>query len=157
MRVAIYPGTFDPITNGHMDIIERACKLFDKLIVAVAASNSKKPLFSLTKRVDMLNRSCEQLENVVCEGFDGLLADFAVEKQAKVIVRGLRMISDFEYEMQMVYVNKTLNPSLETVFFMPSLKNAFINSTTIRSILEHGGDVSHLIPMAAFLCINGKN
>ncbi|MDA3966918.1 MULTISPECIES: pantetheine-phosphate adenylyltransferase [Helicobacter] len=146
MRIAIYPGTFDPITNGHVDIVNRACKIFDKIIVAVAKSESKKPLFSQELRVEMakmafLNKPC-----VSVVGFCNLVADFSNEVGANVLLRGLRAVSDFEYELQMGYANASLNSNLETIYLMPSLKNAFISSSVVRSILLHDGDISHLVP-----------
>ena len=157
-KLAIYPGTFDPITNGHLDIIERGSKMFDFILVAVAKSNAKKPLFDLETRIEMVYKSLVDagLKNVACEGFGNLLADFAKEKEANVIIRGLRVVSDFEYELQMGYANASLNPKLETLYFMPSLENAFISSTIVRSILEHQGKISHLVPRATYEIILQK-
>jgi len=152
LRIAIYPGTFDPITNGHLDVIERACKLFDGLIIAVAKSSSKNPLFSLDERVEMVNlamRESQSIHGKVCvHSFENLIATFAKEQGANILVRGLRAVSDFEYELQMGYANASLNPALETVYLMPSLQNAFISSTVVRSILSHGGEIGHLVPKA---------
>lgn len=145
-KLAIYPGTFDPITNGHLDIIKRSADLFDKVIVAVAKSSAKNPMFSLTEREKMLRLSIEGFENIEVEGFEGLLAEFARQKGAKVLIRGLRAVSDFEYELQMGYANSSLNTELETIYFMPTLQNAFISSSVVRSIIEHNGKFSHLIP-----------
>lgn len=152
LRIAIYPGTFDPITNGHLDVIERACKLFDGLIIAVAKSSGKNPLFSLDERVEMVNLAMRESQNIsikVCvHPFENLIATFAKEQGANILVRGLRAVSDFEYELQMGYANASLNPTLETVYLMPSLQNAFISSTVVRSILSHGGEIGHLVPKA---------
>lgn len=150
-RVAIYPGTFDPVTNGHLDIIKRSIEIFDNVIVAIALSNSKKPMFSLTERIEILKASTQDLPNVTVEGFSNLLADFAKQKGARMIIRGLRAVSDFEYELQMGYANASLNSNLETIYFMPTLQNAFISSSVVRSIIEHNGTFSHLVPQAALI------
>lgn len=153
--IAIYPGTFDPLTNGHLDIIKRAAKLFPNLLVAVAESSSKKPLFSLSSRTQMVQASLIEanLTNVSVEGFNHLLVDLAKEKKACAIIRGLRVVSDFEYELQMGYANASLDPNLEMIYFMPSLENAFISSSIIRSILEHHGKISHLLPQSVLKLI----
>lgn len=149
-KVAIYPGTFDPVTNGHLDIIRRSCEIFERLIVAVAESSVKNPMFSLEHRVNMLKLSTKDMCNVTIEPFSCLLADFAKIKGSNVLVRGLRAVSDFEYELQMGYANSSLNKELETIYFMPSLKNAFISSSVVRSILGHSYDISHLVPTQVF-------
>lgn len=149
-RIAVYPGTFDPITNGHLDVIQRACQLFDGLMIAVAKSSRKNPLFSLEERVKMVELAIKESKNISCQvsvyPFENLIADFAREHQAKILVRGLRAVSDFEYELQMGYANASLNRELETIYLMPSLQNAFISSTVVRSILLHGGEIAHLVP-----------
>ncbi|AFI05877.1 pantetheine-phosphate adenylyltransferase [Helicobacter cetorum] len=145
-KVGIYPGTFDPVTNGHVDIICRSSELFEKLIVAVANSSAKKPMFSLEERLEMIQLATKSFKNVECVSFNGLLAHFAKEHHCKVLVRGLRVVSDFEYELQMGYANKSLNNELETLYFMPTLQNAFISSSIVRSIIIHKGDASHLVP-----------
>ena len=145
-RKCIYPGTFDPITNGHLDVIERAIKIFDKVIVAVAASESKQPYYSLKKRIEMVKISTAKLKNIEVMGFDNLLVDFAKSHGINVVIRGLRAVSDFEYELQIGYANAALWDELETVYLMPSLKNAFISSSIVRSVLSHDGDVSRLVP-----------
>lgn len=145
-KTAIYPGTFDPITNGHMDIIKRAKRLFDNVLIAVASSDDKKPMFSLEKRVEMAKAAIKEMPNVEVEPFSNLLVDFAASKEIHIIIRGLRAVSDFEYELQMGYANSSLNKDVETVYLMPSLKNAFISSSVIRTILKHGGNASHLYP-----------
>ncbi|WP_120951998.1 pantetheine-phosphate adenylyltransferase [Helicobacter sp. L8] len=142
---AIYPGTFDPITNGHLDIIQRAHALFGKLVVAIARSKTKTPLFSLEERLEMMRLSVSSL-GVECVGFEGLLVDLARERHARYIIRGLRALSDFEFEFQMGYANKSLNPQLETIYFMPALQNAFISASVVRSILAHKGQIAHLVP-----------
>lgn len=149
-KIAVYPGTFDPITKGHLDVIERACKLFDGLIIAVAKSESKHPLFSLEERVKMVNLAIKDSKDISCnvcvQPFRNLIADFAKENNANILVRGLRAVSDFEYELQMGYANASLNRELETIYLMPALQNAFISSTVVRSILLHGGEIAHLVP-----------
>ncbi|WP_299186933.1 pantetheine-phosphate adenylyltransferase [uncultured Campylobacter sp.] len=145
-KFCIYPGTFDPVTNGHLDVIERAIKIFDKVIVAVAASESKQPYYSLQKRIEMVKISTAKLKNIEVMGFDNLLVDFAKSHGINVVIRGLRAVSDFEYELQIGYANAALWDELETVYLMPSLKNAFISSSIVRSVLSHDGDVSRLVP-----------
>ena len=146
MRVAIYAGTFDPITNGHIDVIKRAKRLFDEVLVAVAVSEEKRPMFDIDTRVQMVKAAIKELDGVSVEPFDGLLVNFAKEKDIRVMIRGLRVVSDFEFELQMGYANATLWNEIETVYLMPSLKNAFISSSIVRSILKHKGDASHLFP-----------
>ncbi len=145
MKKAIYPGTFDPITNGHLDIIKRASNIFDKVIVAVANSSAKKPMFSLTQRIQMVKIAVEDMDKVKVESFDTLLVDFAKKLNIKFIVRGLRAVSDFEYELQMGYANYSLDPNIETIYLMPTLENAFISSSVVRAIISHKGDISHLV------------
>lgn len=143
---AIYPGTFDPITNGHLDIIVRAAKLFPKLIIAVANNQTKKPLFSLDTRIACVKQSVESIPNVKVLGFNELLVDFAEKQQANVILRGLRAVSDFEYEFQLAGMNRKLSANLETMFLTPSEHCMFISSTLIREIVLLGGDVSQFVP-----------
>ena len=155
-KTAMYPGTFDPITNGHLDIIRRASLIFERVIVAVAQSANKKPQFSLEERIEMIQKSTSALGKVQVLGFCGLLADFATAQNTVVIVRGLRAVSDFESELQMGYTNTSLKPELETIYFMPNLKNAFISSSIVRAILEHGGKISHLVPEPACAYLREK-
>ena len=145
-KIAIYPGTFDPVTNGHIDIIKRACKIFDKIIVAVANNKDKNTMFNLEKRVDMMQKATKKFKKVKVKSFNSLLVDFAKKENAKIIIRGLRAVSDFEYELQMGYANSSLDKEIETIYLMPTLENAFISSSVVRSILKYKGDVSHLIP-----------
>ncbi|WP_440875261.1 pantetheine-phosphate adenylyltransferase [Thalassotalea sp. PLHSN55] len=142
---AIYPGTFDPVTNGHSDLIERASRLFNEVIVGVAASPSKKPLFDLQKRVAMIEEVTKDLDNVSVVGFSGLLVDFAKNNQANVLIRGLRAVSDFEYEFQLANMNRRLSPDLESVFLTPAEENSFISSTLVKEVAIHQGDVSQFV------------
>lgn len=139
---ALYPGTFDPITNGHADLIERAAKLFTKVTVAIACNPSKKPLFTLDERVELAQKVTDHLDNVKVVGFQGLLADFAKEQQANVLIRGLRAVSDFEYEFQLANMNRRLNRDLESVFLTPAEENSFISSTLVKEVALHRGKVS---------------
>ena len=139
---AIYPGTFDPVTLGHLDIVTRAAQMFDQVILAVAASPSKKPLFSLEERVALASEMVAHLPNVKVVGFSDLMANFARDQQANVLVRGLRAVSDFEYEMQLAQMNRHLLPTLESVFLMPSEGFSFISSSLVKEVARHGGDVS---------------
>jgi len=142
---AIYPGTFDPVTNGHTDLIERASLLFNEVIVGIAASPSKKPLFDLAHRVEMLKQVTQHLPNVRVIGFKGLLVDFAEQNQAKVLIRGLRAVSDFEYEFQLANMNRRLSPDLESVFLTPAEENSFISSTLVKEVALHRGDVKQFV------------
>lgn len=138
---AIYPGTFDPITNGHADLIERAARMFDEVIVAIAANPSKQPLFTLDERVRLITTVTKDLDNVTVVGFTGLLAEFARQQQATILIRGLRAVADFEYEFQLANMNRRLNPDLESVFLTPSEENSFISSTLVKEVALHHGDV----------------
>ena len=142
---AIYPGTFDPVTNGHSDLIKRASRLFTKVIVGVAASPSKTPLFDLAQRVEMIEQITHKLPNVIVVGFSGLLVDVAKEHQADVLIRGLRAVSDFDYEFQLANMNRRLSPDLETVFLTPDEHNSFISSSLLKEVARHGGDVSQFV------------
>ena len=146
MKKAIYPGTFDPVTNGHIDIIKRACKIFDKIIVAVADNKDKKTMFNLQKRVEMMKKATKKFPKVEVKSFNSLLVEFAKKEDANIIIRGLRAVSDFEYELQMGYANKSLYSEIDTIYLMPNLNNAFISSSVVRSILKYRGDVKHLVP-----------
>ena len=138
---AIYPGTFDPITNGHADLIERAANMFSNVVVAIASNPSKKPLFSLDERVALIKEVTRDLDNVEVVGFTGLLADFADAQNASILIRGLRAVSDFEYEFQLANMNRRLNPKLESVFLTPAEENSFISSTLVKEVALHRGKV----------------
>jgi pantetheine-phosphate adenylyltransferase len=145
-RIAVYPGTFDPVTNGHVDLVERSLRMFDKVIVAIAANPKKAPLFSIQERIDMFRKAIGRRTNVMIEGFDCLLVDYMKEKKAVGLIRGLRAVSDFEYEMQMALMNRRLDEDIETVFLMPSEEYSFITSTIVKEAASYGGDVSSLVP-----------
>lgn len=153
---AIYPGTFDPVTNGHGDLITRAARIFGRVIVAVASSETKHPLFNLDERVALIRRVTRQLENVDVLGFQTLLVDFARTHHAQVIVRGLRAVSDFEYEFQLAGMNRRLDPDLETIFMMPAEQHAFISSSMVREIAKFGGDVSLFVAPEVERALNAK-
>ena len=142
---AIYPGTFDPVTNGHSDLIVRASKLFSEVIIGVASSPSKQPRFDLAQRVAMLEQVTQDLTNVTVVGFSGLLVDFAKQYQAKVLIRGLRAVSDFEYEFQLANMNRRLSSELESVFLTPAEENSFISSTLVKEVALHQGDVGQFV------------
>ncbi|HYQ86934.1 MAG TPA: pantetheine-phosphate adenylyltransferase [Bacteroidota bacterium] len=146
MRIAIYPGTFDPITNGHVDIIDRSREIFDRVIVAVAGSSSKRTLFSSAERIAMIREIVKKHKNVTVDRFDGLLVRYARSKKASAIVRGLRAVSDFEYEFQMALTNRKLDGEITTVFLMPHEKYTYLNSSIVRELALLDGDVSEFVP-----------
>jgi len=145
-RIAIYPGSFDPLTNGHVDIIERGSRIFDEIIVSILANVEKTPLFSVKERIDIITDVFKGRDNVRVETFNGLLVDYAQQKQASVIVRGLRAVSDFEYEFQMALMNRHLAPGLETVFMMPAEQYTYISSRLIKEVFTLGGEIKDLVP-----------
>ncbi|MGH1485251.1 MAG: pantetheine-phosphate adenylyltransferase [Cellvibrionaceae bacterium] len=146
MKTVVYPGTFDPITNGHIDLTQRALNLFDHVVVAIAKSSKKNPLFSLEERVELTSKALGHLDNVEVCGFDCLLADFVKEKKAAGLIRGLRAVSDFEYEFQLANMNRALAPQMESIFLTPSEKFSYLSSSLIREIASLGGDVSQFVP-----------
>lgn len=146
LNIGVYPGSFDPVTNGHLDIIERASKIFDKLIVAVLVNPNKTPIFDIEERVEFLRETTEHLPNVEVDAFKGLLIEFMKQKNAKVIVKGLRAVSDFEYEFQMALLNKKLEPSIETIFMMTNSKYSYLSSSMVKEVARFGGCIEDLVP-----------
>ena len=146
MRTAIYPGSFDPMTNGHLDVIERAVKLFDRVIVAVAKNESKQPLFTLQERVNLVRRVIQHIPNVEADSFDCLLVDYVEQCSAQAIIRGLRAVSDFEFEFQLALMNRKLNEKVETIFMMPKDTYTFLSSRIVKEIARLGGDVNPFVP-----------
>lgn len=153
---AIYPGTFDPVTNGHLDIIERASKLFDKVIITIAVNSSKKPLFTKEERLDMIKNVTKKYKNVTVDSFDGLLVSYAKKKKASVIIRGLRAISDFDYEFQIALTNRKLEPEVNTIFLMPSEKYSFLNSSLVRELASFKANVKEFVPDYVFKKLKEK-
>ena len=145
-RIAVYPGTFDPVTNGHLDIVHRAARQFDRLIIAILNNQDKEPMFDLEERIRLLEDSVKDLDNVEVDSFDGLLVDYARRIKASVILRGIRALSDFEYEMQMAMMNRRLEPDLEAVFLLPSEEYSFVSSRLVREVAALGGSVDDLVP-----------
>jgi len=146
LRIGIYPGTFDPIANGHIDIIKRSIHLFDRVIVAVTSNPSKSPLFDMNERIEMIESSVTNMKNIEVDGFDDLLVNYALKKNATALIRGLRATSDFEYEFQMALVNRKLSSELVTVFLMPNEKYTYLNSTIVKEVASFHGDVSCFVP-----------
>ena len=152
----IYPGTFDPITNGHLDLIERAADMFDEVIIAVEASPSKNTMFTLDERVKFAQHVTHHLDNVTSKGFSGLMVDFAKQEQANVLIRGLRTTGDFEYEFGLTNMYRRLMPGLESVFLTPAEEHAFISSTIVREVAIHGGDVTNFVPQVVAEALKEK-
>ncbi|MHC4662776.1 MAG: pantetheine-phosphate adenylyltransferase [Planctomycetota bacterium] len=146
MNIAIYPGTFDPPTNGHLDLISRASKIFDEVVVAIGINAEKHPIFSDEERVTLLSKLTEEMKNVRIDSYDGLLVDFAKKRKAKAIVRGIRTVSDFEYEFQLALMNRTMAPDIETIFIMPAEEFSFVSSTLVKQAVGMGADMTKLIP-----------
>jgi pantetheine-phosphate adenylyltransferase len=156
MRRAIYPGSFDPVTNGHLDVIERARKLFDEVVVAVADNNEKEPLFSLKERLDLLRETAGRIDNVLVAQFRGLLVEFARAEDAGAVIRGLRAVSDFEFEFQMALMNRKLDAAVETIFLMPKEEYTYLSSRIVKEIARLGGDVSSFVPACVAKALSGK-
>lgn len=150
MKIAIYPGSFDPITKGHLDILKNAAEIFDKVIIAVAKNSAKKGFLTVEERLNLIRESVKDMENVEVDSFDGLTIEYAKSRGAKVLIRGLRAVSDFEYEMQLSQTNSALSDSIKTVFLTTKPKYNFISSSTIKEILNNGGDISKFVPE----CVN---
>jgi pantetheine-phosphate adenylyltransferase len=146
MRTAIYPGSFDPLTNGHLDVVERAAKLFDRVVVAVAKNESKQPLFDLEERLELVRKAIKNIPNAEAGSFDCLLVDYVNQQKAQAIVRGLRAISDFEFEFQLALMNRKLNERVETIFMMPKDTYTFLSSRIIKEIARLGGDITAFVP-----------
>ncbi len=146
MRTVIYPGSFDPLTNGHLDLIQRAAKLFDRVIVAVARNDGKSPLFSLAQRLELVAHAIEHLPNVSADSFDGLLVDYVEQREGHAVIRGLRAVSDFEFEFQLALMNRKLNERIETIFMMPKDTYTFLSSRIVKEIARLGGDVRAFVP-----------
>ena len=156
MRIAVYPGSFDPITNGHLDIIERASRIFDKVIVGVLKNKNKKPNFSADERVMLIEKATSKLTNVEVASFDGLLVDFARKYGANIIIKGLRTVNDFEYEFQMALLNKTLDSECETMFMMTNSKYSYISSSMVNELAGYNGDLAGLVPTEVIQYIKDK-
>ena len=156
MRTVIYPGSFDPLTNGHLDVIQRAAKLFDRVVVAVARNESKQPLFTLEERQRMVARAVRHMPNVEPDTFDGLLMAYAEKRSAQAVIRGLRAVSDFEFEFQLALMNRKLNERIETIFMMPKDTYTFLSSRIVKEIASLGGDVSAFVPVHVRTALAGK-
>jgi pantetheine-phosphate adenylyltransferase len=156
MRSVIYPGSFDPITNGHLDVIQRAARLFDRVVVAVANNDTKRPLFTLEERKNLVAKSVEHFEGVEVDGFSGLLVDYVTSHHANVIVRGLRAVSDFEFEFQLALMNRKLNEQVETIFMMPKDTYTFLSSRIVKEICRLGGDVGAFVPAVVETALRKK-
>ncbi len=154
MKTVIYPGTFDPITNGHIDLVERAAKLFDKVVLAIAFSEKKQPLFALEQRIELCQQALSHLSNIEVCGFNNLLVDFAKSKNSNAVLRGLRAVSDFEYEFQLANMNRAMCPEFETVFLTPAENLSFISSSLVREIAALGGDVKSFVPTGVCTALN---
>ncbi len=146
MKIGIYPGSFDPITYGHIDIIERAAKITDKLIVSVLNNSAKNPLFSVNERVEMIKKAVEGFDNVEVESFEGLTVDYCKAKKASFMIRGLRAVTDFEYELQLAQTNRALYDKVDTVFLLTNLNYAYLSSSAVKQVIKYGGDVSKFVP-----------
>lgn len=154
--LALYPGSFDPITLGHLDIIERSSRMFDQVLVAVLRNPSKQPTFSVEERLALIRTACSHLPNVRCDGFEGLTVDYARRQGAGVLLRGLRVLSDFEFELQMAHTNRSLADDLETVFLATRTEYSFLSSSVVKEIARFGGDIAHLVPPHVAAALHGR-
>jgi pantetheine-phosphate adenylyltransferase len=146
MRIAVYPGSFDPLTNGHLDIIRRAVRLFDRVVVAVLENEGKSPLFTVAERMELIGRCINSISGLEVHSFSGLLVDFMRRMNATVVIRGIRAVSDYEYELQMALMNRELNPSSETIFMLPAVEYTYVSSRLVKEVFRLGGDVARLVP-----------
>jgi pantetheine-phosphate adenylyltransferase len=156
MKIVVYPGTFDPITNGHVDLVERACRLFDRVVLAIASSERKGPLFSLRERIDLAEAALSHVDNVEVRGFDYLLVNFVRDRGACGVIRGLRAVSDFEYEFQLANMNRALAPDVESIFLTPSEKLSYISSSLVREIASLKGDISPFVPAVVAAALKSR-
>ncbi|CAA6798848.1 MAG: Phosphopantetheine adenylyltransferase (EC [uncultured Sulfurovum sp.] len=153
---AIYPGTFDPLTKGHLDLIERSSKMFDEIVIAIGDNPDKNPLFNVIERAGMIKKATIHLPNITIVKFNSLLVDLATELNSNIIIRGIRTVADFDYESQMTYANNSLKKDLETVYLMPTLEYSYISSSVVRAILKFDGDIAHLVPSTILEDVNAK-
>ena len=156
MKIAVYPGTFDPVTNGHIDIIKRSLKIFDHVIIAAALNPKKAPIFKVSERIEMIKEATQDLSRIEVEPFEGLLVDYVKKKKATAIIRGLRAVSDFEYELQMALMNRKLDQEIETVFLMPSEEYSYLTSTLIKEVATYGGETKGLVPPCVAKMLKNK-
>ncbi|MDF2610142.1 MAG: pantetheine-phosphate adenylyltransferase [Lachnospiraceae bacterium] len=156
MRIAIYPGSFDPVTLGHLDIIQRSSKMVDLLIIGVLKNNAKSPIFTVQERVNLLKEVTKEIPNISIEAYEGLLVDFAEERKASIIIRGLRAITDFEFELQLAQTNRKLNPMVDTVFLTTNVNYAYLSSSIVREIASYGGDISQFVPNSILQSVYDK-
>ena len=156
MRIAVCPGSFDPVTNGHIDVIKRAANLFDKVIVTVMVNDAKKPTFTVEERIEFLKRATAEIKNIEVDSFNGLLADYTMQKHATAVVKGLRVMSDFEYEFQMALTNISLSPKVETIFLPASIDCMFLSSSMVRQVAQHGRDITPFVPKGLAEDISAK-
>ncbi|HYO75937.1 MAG TPA: pantetheine-phosphate adenylyltransferase [Thermoanaerobaculia bacterium] len=156
MRIAVYPGSFDPLTNGHLDIIRRASRLFDRVLVAVLENEGKSPVFSVAERMELIARCTDGVDGVEVHSFTGLLVEFMRRVDASVVVRGIRAVSDYEYELQMALMNRELHEGAETIFMLPAIEYTFVSSRLVKEVFRLGGDVSHLVPEAVLEALRAR-
>ena len=156
MRIAVYPGSFDPLTNGHLDIIRRASRIFDRVLVALLENEGKSPLFSVRERMELIIRCTDGIEGVEVHSFSGLLVDFMRRKEASVVVRGIRAVSDYEYELQMALMNRELYEGAETIFMLPAVEYTFVSSRLVKEVFRLGGDIAHLVPPAVLDALKAR-